>query len=702
MTVYRLLTLGASPDTAWQARPWSNALLRRPGLWTEGCEDALLSAADDGLRIEIGPDKDWAIAAIPDILIPPGTGRILVRVKALEGGGAWFMRLQGDLLGTGRSRTTGPFNGMSAIGEAVVDMDPRRLPLREGTPLQLQLGLEGKAGAYAVFESVEFSFGRAVRPPRGKKQPGQRDIDCVEYMPNIPQPFVMRDWRAVARACDRLLFDLNAAGEHLPLIWLNDSRINIDRPTFGLKTYVGDPRQSGDSHEGVACMGAVLGATVAGIDKRAQDHDYVLMCEAYHNTRNGQDLVLNYMDHETGQSFWYELWPQMVFYALASRYPGAGDMDAIVKSTADRWYEACLSMGGAGGQPDFNHTAFDFKTMKPIDNGKWREADSAAAIGWLEYMAWVRHGDPRHLEAAEWCMAFLDGLEHNPYYEALLPYGACLAARMNAERGTSCDVEKLVNWSFGVTERRGGWGVIIQNWNGYDCHGLVGSVADRGGYAFAMNTFAQAGALVPLVRYDARYARAIGKWMLNLANAARLFYSDGLPVDHQSSAHWKGDPDSVLAYEGLRREWDGKSPVAMGDAIALNWGPPTDLALYGSAYVGFLGGIVAPTNDPKILQLDCLATDFFHAEAYPTCLYFNPHDTKKNIEIDVGDRASHLYDLTGHRFVCKDATGRATFPLDGDSAAVIVVVPAEGEVSRDEGILRVDGVVVDYGVEPGD
>ena len=43
------------------------------------------------------------------------------------------------------------------------------------------------------------------------------------------------------------------------------------------------------------------------------------------------------------------------------------------------------------------------------------------------------------------------------------------------------------------------------------------------GYAFAMNTFYPASTYVPMVRYDQSYARAVGKWVLNIANNARYF-----------------------------------------------------------------------------------------------------------------------------------------------------------------------------------
>ncbi|MFX0205506.1 MAG: hypothetical protein ACFFDT_05930, partial [Candidatus Hodarchaeota archaeon] len=40
--------------------------------------------------------------------------------------------------------------------------------------------------------------------------PGQ--IDRVELMPNLPEPFHMRDWRQVARDYDDLVFNFNKTG----------------------------------------------------------------------------------------------------------------------------------------------------------------------------------------------------------------------------------------------------------------------------------------------------------------------------------------------------------------------------------------------------------------------------------------------------------------------------------------------------------
>jgi hypothetical protein len=238
--------------------------------------------------------------------------------------------------------------------------------------------------------------------------------------------------------------------------------------------------------------------------------------------------------------------------------------------------------------------------------------------------------------------------------------------------------------------------VTVGRWGEYDCDGLVGSIDNRGGYAFAMNTFTQAAALVPLVRYDPRYTRAIGKWMLNLSNSARLFYPGELPPEHQTSQFWQGDPEHVIAYEGLRHHWQGKSPCATGDPVAMNWGPKTDFALYGSGYVGMLGSIVRPTDVPCILQLDCLATDFYRSAAYPTFLCYNPYPEDRSFQIDIGSAPADLYDAVTHRFVAKSVGEQVNVTLPADSAALFVVTPAGGQLTRADKRTLVDGVVVDW------
>jgi hypothetical protein len=353
---------------------------------------------------------------------------------------------------------------------------------------------------------------------------------------------------------------------------------------------------------------------------------------------------------------------------------------------------------------------------------------------------------------------------------------------------------------------------------------------------------------VPLVRYDTRYARDVGKWMLNLANASRLYYPNAHDAAHQSSYDWSAahDPESVIAYEGIRK-WKRGAVVATADygttgghivqgsfasthfrherprelevleedagsgqpfqhvwefalpdapkrwlvvaaeridvghlanefqfsfadspdgpftpafsisgaghpqvvelpeslrdklyvkaasstrvdasgeqdqlavdAMAISYrsdvGPfaqgdkvvsfvslldeatapivlyrpataATDLGLYGSSHVGILGGIIARTNVEGILQLDLLKTDYYHADAYPTFLYYNPYADAKTVEVDVGSGATDIYDAVSDAVLKQNVRGRAEITIAADSAVVTVLIPADA-------VLHVDG-----------
>jgi hypothetical protein len=492
------------------------------------------------------------------------------------------------------------------------------------------------------------------------------------------------------------VFDPAARGEYLPLLWWDDTNINGAGRTFGLPSYVGRDTKGGAEHEALTCLGALLGATVAGVDKTKGTYNWVRMAEAYYNRANGQRLVLNHTNTRAGESFWYDLFPQVVFAQLADRYSSESDLGAITRAGANRWYDACAALGGPQGNLNFDHTAFDFTAMKPVDNGRWKEPDAAAAVAYLEFVAWKRWKDPRYLKAVDWSLETLERRAENPQYEVLMSLAPYVAARMNAEAGRRYNIHKFLNWCFNPDSvARPGWGVTVGRWGDYDCSGLVGSVTDGGGYAFAMNTFVLAGNLAPVARYDDRYARAVGKWLLNAANAARLFYPDELPADRQSGAAWKGDPAHGIAYEGLRREWKGVAPRAMGDPTVNGWAK-TDFGLYGSSYVGLFAGLIAPTDVEKILRLDLLATDFARPRAFPTYLYYNPYGVAKIVRVAVGAQPHDLYDATRNRFIARGVHGTPRITLAADSAAEIVITPSDGKVTRERNRTLVNGIVIDY------
>jgi hypothetical protein len=97
-----------------------------------------------------------------------------------------------------------------------------------------------------------------------------------------------------------------------------------------------------------------------------------------------------------------------------------------------------------------------------------------------------------------------------------------------------------------------------------------------------------------------------------------------------------------------------------------------------------------------ILQLDCLATDFFHDRAYRTYLYYNPYDVTKEVQINVGPKVRDLYDAATDRFLKKNVKGLSSFPLAADTAAVVVVAPAKGTITRKGNKRLINGLVVDY------
>jgi hypothetical protein len=95
--------------------------------------------------------------------------------------------------------------------------------------------------------------------------------------------------------------------------------------------------------------------------------------------------------------------------------------------------------------------------------------------------------------------------KENRYYEAMMPIAAHIGARMNAELGTNYDISRYLNWTFdGDAVGREGWGVLVDNWGGYDVSGLGGSTVHNGGYGFLMNTFDLMLPLSVIVKYDQR------------------------------------------------------------------------------------------------------------------------------------------------------------------------------------------------------
>jgi hypothetical protein len=538
--------------------------------------------------------------------------------------------------------------------------------------------------------------------------PEQRSIDRIEQMSAFPSRYKMIDWHQKTIDFDQLVYDFSAEGEYWPLIWLDDTRKNLDQTTFGIYTAIGDVRQGpsandGMFHESLNSLGSLLGASLVGIDKSDQHgYNFVKMVQNYFNTDNGWNIIMNNTCQEVamlgggyGRDWWYDVFPNLLFYGLAYFYPETGITEEIQRTVAEQFYRADSILDG-----NYGHSFFDYAAMKGEKNFITNQEDAAAGHAYVLYCAYKKFGDPRYLAGARSALSAMEQLHENRFYEVLMPFGAYVAARLNAEESGTYDPAMWINWSFDGAAGRQGWGVLVDEWNGYDVSGLVGSLTHNDGYAFLMNTFDMAWPLVPMVRYDPAFANAIGKWMLHAASAARLMYPAEIPDKHQTLPDKKEVTKNVVAYEGLIHHSDFEDakqiqpPVAQGDGP--NWVPGknpdvSQFSVYGSGHVGIFGSIIETTNVEGILKLDLLATDFYRSEALPTYLFYNPHNEIQRVELK--DHTAQIYDAVSKN-IFENKDGSILIPPA--SSVVAVFLPDIYKIKEEDGKLLINEIIVDY------
>lgn len=530
-------------------------------------------------------------------------------------------------------------------------------------------------------------------------QTGQLTINRVSQMPDLPAPYVMRDWKDVAVKYDQFIYVTSHTGEHFPLI---GTRTPVNYPSIApiaLDTYIGSP--STTQAEGINIIPSMVGATLVGVNKANQGGiNWVEKTKDFFNKANGQNVYLNGTNTGSGGDWWYDVMPNIFFYQLYSQYPSISDYPTQFVSVADRWLAAVNAMGGNTAPwnvPDMNYRAWNLATMTGKTDGV-HEPEAAGGIGWLLYHAYLETGEKKYLNGAQQSLEFLSSLNSNPSYELQLPYGAFVAAKMNAEQGTSYDVPKILNWCFDRGPLRG-WGTIKGQWDGKDVSGLIGEANDGGNdYAFALNGFQQAAALVPLMKYDKRFTRDLAKWALNLANASRFFYRPY--PSSQDDFTWSAthDPDAVIAYEALkeRDSHNGNLPLrATGDAKRNNWAA-TNLGLYGSSSVGYLAAVINTTDVDGILLLDVNKTDFFLGNAYPTYALYNPYTQDKVVTITLPSGTHDIYDALSETTIITSVSGSTTITVKADEAVLLTYVPAGTSLVPENGKLLANGIIVDY------
>ena len=545
----------------------------------------------------------------------------------------------------------------------------------------------------------------------------QCSIGRVQLMARVPEPLVVRDWPQVARQYYELLLNPATRLDGKPIVVLHP-----DRTAFDIPSWVGGKPED----EAFTCLIPVIGARLVGLDPRdLHGFNYVRAAKSWFDPKYG---VYRHTHDQRGQPIYhadiYGYWDGIQGLMLASQYPDDPDFQKQALATTKAFLRIAHGMG-CPTNANFDALGFNFATGKPDGRPEpMNRLGHAPSVAWPLLVGYRLAGDHAMLDCARAAMQW--HISHPGRYEISHVMGPLTAARLNAEYHCALDLNRVLATWFGEGDNQQmPWKVTAgTRCGGLTCDGLDGADwagAEHGFHAFAMGTLQGPAWLVPVARYEARYARDIGRYALSAANSARLFQGVDLNWDHQDHKDWKDrwDPQNLLFYEAVTA-WDwgsehGFRPYATGDPIRLGWDVPKpapqdyqaekrrwfsqtsqNLALYMGNHIGFLGGIVALTDVPGILRWDCVDTDWFHAPAYPTYLLYNPHPTAKTFHTTFGSQSADLYDAVTHEFIQHNARGPVSLTMAPETPAVIVVAPAGGKFSREGQRTLIDGVVVDY------
>jgi hypothetical protein len=490
---------------------------------------------------------------------------------------------------------------------------------------------------------------------------GMYGIERLEMLPKRPTVYEPKDWGKAARSCYKLIFDHQRQGEHLPIMSIEHSE---EKGTvFALKTYVGRHEEGKVDNEALVSMGAVLGASRLNmLDDLNSPIDLIDRLCVFFDEDEG--IFLNNLDSYSGETFWYDLYPNVLAMSISLRHPEQKRLGSYVKKSIETLSSAVFDLSQKNeGIPDFRLTGYSFKDKREKINGRWIEPDGAAGIAWICYMGWKKYGDDKYLRAAELCMDFLDRYPNNSLYEVLLPYGTYVAARMNAECGKNYQTQKLFSDMWGPSDNRYAWGMLLDERGPHELSGLMGSTLDFGGYGFAMNTYVYVDMVLSSLVYDPRPLDLVSKWVLNATHNSKAFYGDGLPKTHQTCREWLDahDTDYSLAYEGVGKtredgghygakgvSYSGLSPVAMGDPLLHGWAK-TDIGIYGSAYIGLMSSRVMKSSNENIAAFRCSGGDL-DDQPFITNLYYHHGDEDQMFIISDGEQ-HRLYDQTQNTFL---------------------------------------------------
>jgi hypothetical protein len=420
----------------------------------------------------------------------------------------------------------------------------------------------------------------------------------------------------------------------------------------------------------------------------------------------------------------YGYWGALYGIMLADLYPERDDFALQARTATDAFLKIAKGHG-CPDDPDFKTLGFNFETGKPGGrNEPMNRLGNAPIVAWMLLVGHHIQSDPEMLRCARSVMSWF--LKNPGRYEGTHMMGPLTAARLNAEYGDDFDMDKILAIWFGDGDRKShGWGITAGTKSGGITHdGIDGARHDSEGKnfrGFSMGSLCGPSWLVPVARYDQRYAKSIARYALHAANSARLFQGYEVDWDHQDHKDWKDrwDPEYLLFYEVVA-SWDPtperkNRPYTTGDPIKSGWGTakvrpaaylnqkrewfsnaPDNLSLYMGNHVGWLGAIMRKLSPDGVLAWDCVKTDSFHPAAFPTTLVYNPQLSSRSVVWTETQQATDIYDAVTHRFIQREVKGEVELDLAGDQVMVLVEIPSGASLTLTDGRLRANGIVIDF------
>lgn len=472
---------------------------------------------------------------------------------------------------------------------------------------------------------------------------------------------------------------------------------------------------------------AITGAKLLKLDpNQLTGVDVVESAKKWYDSKHG---VYRHRPNDRKKEFHsgiYGYWSSVYGVILSHLYPEDKDFQKHLRAATQTYLTIAKGLG-APDKANFDTLGFDFDSGGPGGrNEPMNRLGNSPIIAWMLLLGYDIHKNTEMLNCARSAVQWhIDNPGRYELTHVMAPY---VAARLNAEHGDNFDLTPIYNTWFG--DLPNGWHITAGEvlGNGITADGLDGAIWKQSGNfrCFTMGSLNGPAWLLPALRYDQRYAKAIAKYSLNMAVSMRLLQGYKLDWNHQDHKDWKKehDPDYLLFYEALCK-WSPDpqktySPYASGDPIIHEWFPDLvkkhgkvdknnymdhksnwissdggNHAMYMGNHIGLLGAVCEPTDVDGIIRWDCLATEWHHPAAYPTYLYHNPFKEAKTFTLEI-EGTVDLYDSVSGKYVALAVQGGDKLTIKPDQAMVLVAVPQGAKITRVGNKLIANGIIIDH------